>query len=74
MPALPDLSELTQQVLARIDMTQQEIADAIGVTQPFVNRIKTGKKLPSLQTLAKLAELAGGELVVEFREPKRKKK
>lgn len=70
---MPDLRSVVQEIFDNISLTQQQIADAIGVTQPFIHRIKTGKNLPSLETLAKLAELAGGEVVIEFKKKKKRK-
>jgi len=39
--------------------TEQEVADAIGVTRQHISAIEQGKAFPSLSSLAKLAEELG---------------
>ena len=49
-------------------VTQQEIADRIGVTQPVISSIKTGRSLPHLATaiaLARYFRRTPGELLDE---------
>jgi transcriptional regulator with XRE-family HTH domain len=40
-------------------VTQQEIADKAGVSQPMVYYYKSGKAAPSAKTLPRLAEALG---------------
>lgn len=41
------------------EMTQKEVAEAIGVTQPTYCNIERGKRNPSISVLQKLATLFG---------------
>ena len=43
----------------RKEMTQQELADRIGVTRQTVNAIELGKYSPSLEIAFKIAEVLG---------------
>ena len=43
----------------RKEMTQQELADKIGVTRQTVNAIELGKYSPSLEIAFKIAEVFG---------------
>jgi Zn-dependent peptidase ImmA (M78 family)/transcriptional regulator with XRE-family HTH domain len=40
-------------------MTQTELADVVGVTQPAINRYESGERDPDKKTLTKLAEVLG---------------
>lgn len=42
-----------------LKVTEQELADAIGVTRQHISAIEQGKAFPSLSSLAKLAEELG---------------
>lgn len=48
-------------------LTQAELADAIGTSQPAIARLEAGGVNPSLDTLARVAQALGLELIVEFR-------
>ncbi len=45
--------------LARIehDMTQGDLADAIGALQKSISRYETGASIPTLETLEKIAKI-----------------
>ena len=43
----------------KLEMTQQELAKAVGVTPQHISAIEQDKRAPSLFTLAKLAEELG---------------
>ena len=47
-------------------LTQQELADRLGMKQPQLARLETGKQLPRLDTLANLASQAGYILELRF--------
>lgn len=51
----------------RLGLTQAELGDRIGSTQPAVARLEAGGVTPSLDTLGRVAKALGFELVVEFR-------
>jgi transcriptional regulator with XRE-family HTH domain len=38
-------------------MSQEELAERLGVQQPFVSRIENGTKYPSIQTLCEIAKI-----------------
>ncbi|MGA7228077.1 MAG: helix-turn-helix transcriptional regulator [Acidimicrobiia bacterium] len=49
-------------------MTQSELAEKMGTTQPTIARLEAGGVTPSLDTLHRAADALGLELVVDFRE------
>lgn len=54
-----DRKKLGKQIkLARVelDLSQTELANAIGATQKSISRYEAGASLPSLETLAKIAK------------------
>lgn len=53
----------------RLGLTQAELAERMGTTQPTVARLEAGGVTPSLDTLHRAAAALGLELVVDFRQP-----
>jgi putative transcriptional regulator len=51
----------------RQEMTQQELADRIGVTRQTVNAIELGKYSPSLEVAFQIADAFGVPLEAVFR-------
>ena len=51
---------------AAADMSQQDIAVAMGTSQPAVARLEGGKSNPSLATLRRYAAAVGAKLVIGF--------
>ncbi len=51
---------------ASTGMTQREFADRVGMKQSQLARIESGKQIPKLETLAKLAAAAGYAVEVHF--------
>ena len=49
------------------DLTQEELAEAAGTSQPTVAAYEAGRAEPRLSTLERLAEAAGHDLIVEVR-------
>lgn len=45
------------QIRRQRDLTQQEVADAIGVTKNYVSLLETGKRGATIETLSDLSEL-----------------
>jgi transcriptional regulator with XRE-family HTH domain len=43
----------------RHNMTQQELADALGVQQPYIYKLESGRKKPNVEHVIKLARLFG---------------
>lgn len=44
---------------SEIGLSQKALAEAVGVSPPAINRFEKGIKLPSIDTLAKLAKALG---------------
>jgi ribosome-binding protein aMBF1 (putative translation factor) len=53
------------------DMTQEQVAHAMGTTQAVVARLESGKVLPSTRTLKRFANATHSRLRITF-EPQRK--
>lgn len=56
---------------AQADMTQEQVAAAMGTTQAMVARLESGRAMPSTRTLERFAKATGTRLRVSF-EPERK--
>ena len=52
------------------DMTQEEVAAAMGTTQAFIARLESGRGLPSTRTLERFAKATHTRLRISF-EPDR---
>jgi transcriptional regulator with XRE-family HTH domain len=48
------------------DMTQEQVAAAMGTTQAFVARLESGKGLPSTRTLERFAKATHTRLRISF--------
>ena len=55
MPFLPDLKEL-KYLRRKLDVTQKELSDAIGIPQATISRIESGKGNPTYSTVKKIFE------------------
>ena len=53
-------------------LTQQELAEKMGTTQPVVARLESGRARPSLRTLERLARATRSRLVITFEPHKRR--
>jgi transcriptional regulator with XRE-family HTH domain len=53
------------------DMTQEEVAQAMGTTQAVVARLEGGRAKPSTRTLERFAEATGTRLRISFEPAKR---
>lgn len=52
----------------RLGLTQTELAEKMGTTQPTIARLEAGGVTPSLDTLHRAADALELELVVDFRQ------
>jgi len=52
------------------DMTQEQVAEAMGTTQAVVARLESGRNMPSTRTLQRYAKATGTRLRISF-EPER---
>ena len=66
-----DIAERVRQARERLGMTQAELAARIGSTQPAIARLEAGGVMPNLDTLRRIAEALGFELVVDLRRARR---
>ena len=51
------------------DLTQAELAEAAGTSQPTIASYEAGRKSPTLRTLHRLAKVAGLEATIAFHRP-----
>ncbi|GAB7141054.1 helix-turn-helix transcriptional regulator [Deferribacterales bacterium RsTz2092] len=65
----PVYTVIKQLIQARIDnkMTQQQLADRLGINQSHISRLESGTYNPSLTFLKRVATGLGKELHIEFR-------
>jgi DNA-binding XRE family transcriptional regulator len=65
----PEYEMIKQIIKARIEqnLTQEELADRIGIRQSNISRLESGRYNPSLDFLKKIAGGLGKELHIEFR-------
>ncbi|MFN8790455.1 MAG: helix-turn-helix transcriptional regulator [Bdellovibrionales bacterium] len=54
------------QLRAQLGMTQQELAEMAGTSQPTIAAYEAGRKSPTLETLQKLANSASLEISISF--------
>jgi transcriptional regulator with XRE-family HTH domain len=52
------------------DMTQEQVAAAMGTTQAVVARLESGRVLPSTRTLERFAKATGTRLRISFEQEK----
>jgi putative transcriptional regulator len=68
---MPDMGAIRNEIrrlrFERDEMTQQELADKIGVTRQTVNAIELGKYSPSLEVAFRIAAVFGKPLEDVFR-------
>jgi len=67
------LASAVVDVRNRAGLTQEELAQKMGTTQPVVARLESGRTHPSMRTLERLADATGSRLLISFepRDPKR---
>jgi transcriptional regulator with XRE-family HTH domain len=63
-PSATLASGLLRDARQRAGLTQEEVATKAGVARPLISQYETGRKDPSLTTLARLIEACGMELRV----------
>ncbi|SOC85204.1 transcriptional regulator, XRE family [Ensifer adhaerens] len=51
---------------SKADMTQEEVAQAMGTTQAVIARLESGRTMPSTRTLQRFAEATGSKLRISF--------
>jgi HTH-type transcriptional regulator / antitoxin HipB len=64
-----ELGERVRQLREEHGLSQRELAEKIGSTQPAIARLEGGGVAPSIDTLERVAGALGTKLVVEFAIP-----
>ena len=54
------------QARMQADMTQEQVAKAMGTTQAVIARLESGRSMPSTRTLERFAKATGTRLRVSF--------
>jgi ribosome-binding protein aMBF1 (putative translation factor) len=64
----PEFQLAREVIKARTDagLSQSELAERMGTTQPFVARLESGNTFPSIRTLLKVAKATGKKPVFGF--------
>jgi ribosome-binding protein aMBF1 (putative translation factor) len=57
---------------AKADMTQEQVAAAMGTTQTAIARMESGRAMPSTRTLERFAKATGMRLRIRFEPDKAK--
>ena len=58
--------ELVREARKRAALTQRELAERAGVSQPAIARLESGRTSPSLEDVQRLMRLCGFALLVEL--------
>ena len=51
---------------SKADMTQEQVAEAMGTTQTVIARLESGRTMPSTRTLERFAKATGMRLRISF--------
>ncbi len=54
---MEDYRELIKKKREEKHLSQRKLAKLVGITQPFMNEIESGRKNPSIQVLQKICEV-----------------
>ncbi|WP_353932724.1 helix-turn-helix transcriptional regulator [Okeanomitos corallinicola TIOX110] len=61
--------QLAKKIIAlrnSMGLNQRDFAEKVGIKQPHLARIESGKQIPKLETLTKLAAAAGYSVAIHF--------
>jgi transcriptional regulator with XRE-family HTH domain len=67
--ALESEFQIATQIIAlrnSMGLNQRDFAERVGIKQPHLARIESGKQIPKLETLTKLASAAGYAVEIHF--------
>lgn len=56
---LVNINDKIRYIRKQLDLTQEEFAVKVGVSRSFVNKIESGEKRPSIDTLESIAKIGG---------------
>jgi len=60
------IAEALIRARAHADMTQDQVAQAMGTTQAAIARLESGRSMPSTRTLERFAQATGTKLRISF--------
>ena len=60
-----DYKEVIIKKRTKLGYSQNKLAQLVGISQPFMNEIETGRKKPSLDILQRLCEVLNLELLAD---------
>src|SRR5579871_4651885 len=63
-----ELAKMVQEIRQSLNLTQIELAQKAGTTQPVIARLESGKdnRVPSLDLLAKIAQASNKKLMIKL--------
>lgn len=64
-----DLASKVIALRTRLDLTQADLAQLAGMSQPEIARIEAGKVSPKWETISRIFDAAGAELELKLRLP-----
>lgn len=62
-------SDMLRQARTGKGLTQHEMAELMGISHPAYNRMESGRQIPTISTLARVAEALGLQLTVSLKQP-----
>jgi transcriptional regulator with XRE-family HTH domain len=66
-----DIGETLKARRQALGLTQQQLADKLGLTKSYVAAMERGRKSPSLATVSPFIEALGGELLIKWKDERR---
>jgi transcriptional regulator with XRE-family HTH domain len=61
-----EVAEQVRKLRTALGLSQEELAQRVGTTQPMIARLEAGGQPPSLRTLERLAEALDADLTVRL--------
>jgi len=68
-PLRVTFARLCRDARSVLDVSQQQLADAVGISRPHMSAIETGRANPSLDVVARIGDVLGLELEFATRQP-----
>jgi transcriptional regulator with XRE-family HTH domain len=65
-----EIGKIVAERRRRAGLTQRELAERIGTTQPAISKIETGRTLPGLVLLERVARATGGTITLTLGKPR----
>jgi transcriptional regulator with XRE-family HTH domain len=57
-------ARMIQKLRQQLELTQEELAERMGVSQPHVAKLEAGRSVPAFETMTRFAEAIGLRLVI----------